>query len=78
MNMIKDYNFASIKRIITYIIDNLEKNFYYSSFVVLLLKFQCLIVKERQLDNYKEGYWKFYTFLYGQEDFFYTEICDTN
>lgn len=71
------YNFASIKRMITYIVDDLEKYFHYSSFIVLLLKnFNDLIVKERQLDDYKEEYEKFDTFLYEQEDFFYTEIFD--
>ena len=75
----EEYNFASIKRMITYIIDNLEKYFYYSSFIVLLLKnFNDLIVKERQLDDYKEEYEKFDTFLYEQEDFFYTEIFDSD
>ena len=75
----EDYNFASIKRMITYIIDNLEKYFHYSSFIVLLLKnFNDLIVKERQLDDYKEEYEKFDTFLYEQEDFFYTEIFDSD
>ena len=75
----EDYNFASIKRMITYIIDNLEKYFHYSSFIVLLLKnFNDLIVKVRQLDDYKEEYEKFDTFLYEQEDFFYTEIFDSD
>ena len=73
------YNFASIKRMITYIVDNLEKYFYYSSFIVLLLEnFNDLIVKERQFDDYKEEYEKFDTFLYEQEDFFYTEIFDSD
>lgn len=71
------YNFASIKRMITYIINNLEKYFNYSSFIVLLLKnFNDLIIKERQLDSYKEEYEKFDIFLYEQEDYFYTEIFD--
>ena len=71
------YNFASIKRMSTYIVDNLEKYFYYSSFIVLLLKnFNDLIVKERQLDDYREEYEKFDKFLYEQEDYFYTEIFD--
>ena len=71
------YNFSSIKRMITYIIDNLEKYFNYSSFIVLLLKnFNDLIIKERQLDSYKEEYEKFNIFLYEQEDYFYTEIFD--
>ena len=73
------YNFASIKRMITYIVDNLEKYFYYSSFIVILLEnFNDLIVKERQFDDYKEEYEKFDTFLYEQEDFFYTEIFDSD
>ena len=73
------YNFASIKRMITYIVDDLEKYFHYSSFIVLLLEnFKDLIVKERQLDDYKEEYEKFDTFLYEQEDFFYTEIFDSD
>lgn len=73
------YNFASIKRMITYIVDNHEKYFYYSSFMVLLLKnFNDLIIKERQLDNYKEEYEKFDKFLYEKEDFFYTEIFDSD
>lgn len=73
------YNFASIKRMITYIIDNPEKYFYYSSFIVLLLKnFNDLLVKERQLDSYKEEYEKFDIFLYEQEDYFYTEIFDSD
>ena len=73
------YNFASIKRMITYIVDNLEKYFYYSSFIVLLLEnFNDLIAKERQFDDYKEEYEKFDTFLYEQEDFFYTEIFDSD
>lgn len=73
------YNFTSIKRMITYIVDNHEKYFYYSSFMVLLLKnFNDLIIKERQLDNYKEEYEKFDKFLYEKEDFFYTEIFDSD
>ena len=61
------YNFASIKRIIIYIVDNLEKYFHYSSFIVLLLKnFNDLIAKVRQLEDYKEEYEKFDTFLYEQ------------
>ena len=69
------YNFASIKRMITYIVDNPEKYFYNSSFIVLLLKnFNDLINKKRQLDDYKEEYEKFDIFLYEQEDYFYTEI----
>lgn len=73
------YNFASIKRMITYIVDNLEKYFYYSSFIVLLLEnFNDLIVKERQFDDYKEEYEKFDTFLYEKEDYFYTEIFDSD
>lgn len=73
------YNFASIKRMITYIVDNLEKYFHYSSFIVLLLEnFIDLIVKERQFDDYKEEYEKFDTFLYEKEDFFYTEIFDSD
>ena len=73
------YNFASIKRMITYIVDNPEKYFYHSSFIVLLLKsFNDLIIKERQLDSYKEEYEKFDTFLYEKEDFFYTEIFDSD
>lgn len=73
------YNFASIKRMITYIVDNLEKYFYYSSFIVLLLEnFNDLIAKERQFDDYKEEYEKFDTFLYEKEDFFYTEIFDSD
>ena len=71
------YNFLSIKRMITYIADNPEKYFQYSSFIVLLLKnFNDLIIKERQLESYKEEYEKFDKFLYEQEDFFYTEIFD--
>ena len=71
------YNFTSIKRMITYIVEDLEKYFYYSSFILLLLKnFNDLIDKERQLYDYKEEYEKFDTFLYEQEDFFYTEIFD--
>ena len=73
------YNFASIKRMITYIVDNLEKYFHYSSFIVILLEnFIDLIVKERQFDDYKEEYEKFDTFLYEKEDFFYTEIFDSD
>lgn len=73
----EDYNFASIKRMIIYIVDDLEKYFYHSSFIVLLLKnFNDLIVKERQLDDYKEEYEKFDSFLYQQEDYFFTEIFD--
>ena len=73
------YNFASIKRMITYIIDNSEKYFHYSSFIVLLLKnFNDLIIKERQLDNYKEEYEKFDNYLYEKEDYFYTEIFDSD
>ena len=54
------YNFASIKRMIIYIVDNPEKYFYHSSFIVLLLKnFNDLIIKERELDSYKEEYEKF-------------------
>ena len=75
----EDYNFASIKRMITYIVDNLEKYYYHSSFIVLLLKnFNDLIVKERQLDDYKEEYEKFDKFLCEQEDYFYTEIFDSD
>lgn len=71
------YNFASIKKMIIYIIDHLEKYFYYSSFIVLLLKnFNDLIIKEKQLDDYKEEYEKFDIFLYEQEDYFYTEIFE--
>ena len=71
------YNFASIKRMITYIVDNPEKYFHYSSFIVLLLKnFNDLIIKERQLDSYKEEYEKFDKFLYEKEDYFYTKIFD--
>ena len=44
--------------------------------MLLLKNFNDLIVKERQLDDYKEEYEKFDTFLYEQEDFFYTEIFD--
>ena len=73
------YNFASIKRMITYIIDNSEKYFHYSPFIVLLLKnFNDLIIKERQLDNYKEEYEKFDNYLYEKEDYFYTEIFDSD
>ena len=73
------YNFASIKRMITYIVDNLEKYFYYSSFIVLLLEnFNDLIAKERLFDDYKEEYEKFDTFLYEKEDYFYTEIFDSD
>ena len=73
------YNFASIKRMITYIVDDFEKYFHYSSFIVLLLeKFNDLLVKERQLDDYKEEYEKFDNFLYEQEDFFYAEIFDSD
>ncbi|WP_298500293.1 hypothetical protein [uncultured Methanobrevibacter sp.] len=71
------YNFASIKRMIIYIVDNPEKYFFQSHFIVLLLKnFNDLIVKERQLDDYQEEYEKFDKFLYEQEDYFYTEIFD--
>ena len=70
-------NFASIKRMINYIVDNLEKYFYYSSFIVLLLKnFNDLIIKERLLDDYKEEYEKFNMFLYEQENYFCTEIFE--
>ena len=73
------YNFASIKRMITYIVDNPEKYFYHSSFIVLLLKsFNDLIIKERQLDSYKKEYEKFDTFLYEKENYFYTEILDSD
>lgn len=73
------YNFASIKRIITYIANNPKKYLHYSSFIEHLLKnFYDLIIKERQLDNYKEEYEKFDNFLYEQEDYFYTEIFDSN
>lgn len=71
------YNFASIRRMITYIVDYPEKYFYYSSFIVLLLKnFNDLIIKKRQLDNYNEEYEKFDIFLYEKENYFYTEIFD--
>lgn len=71
------YNFASIRRMITYIVDYPEKYFYYSSFIVLLLKnFNDLIIKKRQLDNYNEEYEKFDMFLYEKENYFYTEIFD--
>ena len=71
------YNFASIKRMITYIIDNPEKYFHYSPFIVVLLRnFNDLLVKEKQLEDYKEEYEKFDIFLYEQEDYFYTEIFD--
>ena len=70
----EEYNFASIRRMINYIIDDCEKYFHYSSFIVLLLKnFNDLILKQRQID-YKEEYEKFDNFLYEQEDFFYGEI----
>ena len=73
------YNFASIKRMITYIIDNPEKYFHYSYFIVVLLKnFIDLIIKERQLEFYKEEYEKFDIFLYEKEDYFYTEIFDSD
>ena len=56
---------------------NPEKYFHYSSFIVLLLKnFNDLIIKERQLDSYKEEYEKFDKFLYEKEDYFYTKIFD--
>ena len=71
------YNFASIKRMIIYIVDNPEKYFYHSSFIVLLLKnFNDLIIKERELDSYKEEYEKFDIQLYKNEDYFYTKIFD--
>ena len=73
------YNFASIKKMIIYIVDNLEKYFHYSSFIVLLLeKFKDLIIKESLLDDYTEEYKNFDTFLYEQEDYFYTKIFDYN
>ena len=73
------YNFASIKRMITYIVDNPEKYFYHSSFIGLLLKdFNDLIIKERQLDSYKEEYEKFDILLYERENYFYTEIFDSD
>ena len=71
------YNFASIKRMITYIVDNPQKYFKHSLFIILLLKnFNNLIIKERQLDTYEEEYEKFDIFLHEQEDYFYTEIFD--
>jgi hypothetical protein len=64
---------------ITYIIDNPEKYFHHSSFIVVLLKsFNDLIIKERQLDSYKKEYEKFDTFLYEKENYFYTEIFDSD
>ena len=73
------YNFASIKRMITYIIDRPEKYFHYSSFILVLLKnFNELIIKNRQKENYKEAYEKFDNLLYEQEDYFYIEIFDPN
>lgn len=70
------YNFASIKRMIAYIADNLEKYFHHSSFIMLLLKnFNNIIIKERQSENYKEEYERFDIFLH-QEDYFYSEIFD--
>ena len=72
------YNFASIKRMITYIIDNPEKYFQYSSFIVVLLKNFNDLLRKRQMKNYKEEYDKFDVFLYEKEDYFYTEIFDYN
>ncbi len=73
------YNFASIKKMIIYIVDNLEKYFYYSSFIMLLLeKFEDLIIKKKLLNDYNKEYENFDTFLYEQEDYFYTEIFDYN
>lgn len=73
------YNFISIKKMIIYIVNNLEKYFYYSSFILILLKnFNDLMIKEKQLESYKEEYEKFDSFLYEKEDFFYTEIFDSD
>lgn len=64
------YNFASIKRMIIYIVDNPEKYFQYSSFILVLLKnFNDLIIKKRQVEGYKEEYEKFDKFLYGEGSF---------
>lgn len=57
------YNFISIKKMIIYIVNNLEKYFYYSSFILILLKnFNDLMIKEKQLESYKEEYEKFDSF----------------
>lgn len=71
------YNFSSIKRMITYIVNDFEKYFHYSSFILTLFRnFMDLILKERQLEDYMEEYEKFDLLLYSQEDYFYTEIFD--
>ncbi len=71
------YNFISIKKMINYIVNSLEKYYQYYYFLVTILKsFKNLIIKEIQLNDYKEEYEKFDLFLYEQEDLFYTEIFD--
>lgn len=73
------YNFLSIKKMIIYIVNDFEKYFKYYNFMVNLLKnFNDLIIKENQLEDYMEEYKHFDDFLYKQEDFFYTEIFDSN
>lgn len=71
------YNFSSIKRMITYIVNDFEKYFHHHFFIMTLLRnFLDLIIKERQLEDYCEEYEKFDCLLYKQEDYFYTEIFD--
>ena len=71
------YNFSSIKRMITYIINDSEKYFHHHFFIMDLLRnFLDLIIKERQLEDYLEEYEKYDCLLYKQEDYFYTEIFD--
>lgn len=69
-------NFMSIKKMITYIADDVSRYIKYSSLILpLLTAFSNLI--EHQFDSdYENIYEKFDMFLDEQEDFFYTEIFE--
>ena len=48
------YNFISIKKMINYIVNSLEKYYQYYYFLVTILKsFKNLIIKEIKLNDYK-------------------------
>lgn len=70
-------NFMSIKKMITYIINDIPRYLKYSSFILPLLTAYNNLLESQNSPNYEDIYEEFDIFLYEQEDIFYTEIFES-
>lgn len=69
-------NFISIKKMITYIVDDVNRYLKYDSFILTLLTAFNNLMDSYNAPNYENIYENFDIFLFEKENFFYTKIFE--